>query len=321
MPALSALRTLKSTRLGRTLSSIAHTFRGSEEPTQPPLADTWRRFAGADALGEAVGATLPPAPSMLYLVSPIERSGHNFVASLLEKHPDIAAPTGPALPGEHHLLHAAPDLVHYAVRTVERQSGWIEGGPDAQGRQVALLLQTIGGALVNYYQSFLPAGKTLLLKPPSTEHLPDFLALFPTSTLVCLTRDGRDTVASYVKTWGEEHFEEAARTWAARTDLMLDLIEAHPERTHWIKYEDAHLHGPETVTALLTACGLSVDDYPFEAVEDVPIIGSSTHSVSEEGTVDWAIKPKRREAASFSPVGRWTAWSMRGCLISTAIAS
>jgi len=303
----SAIKSLKRSSLGQVLSSLLRRVSGALSSAEDSSGESWRRFVAARDLAATLGAT-ETIHSMIYLVAPIERSGHNFVASLLEKHPSVAVPTGSRLPGEHHILQESSSLVQYARETVQRQSGWINGEVDVLDRHVALLLRSLGNGIIGHYRGFISPEQTLLLKAPTTENLEDFFALFPESKLVCLTRDGRDTVASYTKTWGDSHFDAAAQRWATRTDLLLDVLEAFPDRTHWIRYEHAYEDERQAVEPMLRLCNLDPSLYPFDEVDSIPIIGSSSHSVTADGSVDWSIKPSKSESPSFSPVGRWEKW-------------
>jgi protein-tyrosine sulfotransferase len=164
-------------------------------------------------------------------------------------------------------------------------------------------LPIFGSSFLSYLYSLVPEGQRMLLKVPGVEYLDYFYDVFPNENLLLLTRDGRDLVASTIKTWPQLRFADVCRRWANSARMILRFNEAHKNKEgYWLaRYEDA-VKDPETfVRGACSHFNLDPDIYPFEKINALPVIGSST--TRKQGDT-WVKK-----TISFNPIGRWEQWS------------
>ena len=229
------------------------------------------------------------------------RSGTVYVGELLRQHPDLFA--FPKHVWEFPLLqhsHAVERLQQNFLLTHEQNFGKI-----AQGD----LLPLVGASLIAYLYRTVPAERRILLKTPSVERLDNFPALYPHEHLLLLTRDGRDLVHSTVRTWREITFEMACLRWrrAARMVMAFDRRMANCTSGYMLgRFEDAVNDPDQFVRQACIAFDLDVSRYPFKAVDELPVQGSS--STREDGAVTWEPQEKRDD---FRPIGHWQGWSRR----------
>lgn len=251
---------------------------------------------------------LEKKPNLVYLVAPLQRSGHNYVSNLLLKHEQIKFPAGTNLPGEQNIVQHAEHLIWYASKTVAGQKGWESKTQELVKLQSAIFLRTVGYSLIEFYSKFIPVqAKYLLLKDPATIGIENFSSVFPEAKLICLLRDGRDVVQSYIKTWKGFDFELACKMWRDGTERMLNLPqEDNGKRYLLISYEKVFAAPADEMKKVLAFLNLSESEYAFDKIDELPIFGSSTNSVNEKGEVDWSITNNKKD---FKPVGKWQQWS------------
>ena len=164
-------------------------------------------------------------------------------------------------------------------------------------------LPIFGSSFLAYLYALVPDGQRMLLKVPGVEYLDYFYDVFPNENLLLLIRDGRDVVSSTIKTWPQLRFADVCKRWANSARMIVRFNESSKNREgYWFaRYEDA-VKDPETFVR--EACfkfNLDPNTYPFEKVNNLPIIGSSTTRKQPE---TWVKKTK-----GFNPIGRWQQWS------------
>lgn len=252
--------------------------------------------------------TLEKKPHLVYLVAPLQRSGHNYISNLLRNHAQIKSPSGTNLPGEQNIMQYSEHLMWYASKTVAGQKGWETKTDELVKVQSAIFLRAIGYSLIEFYSKFIsPEAKYLLLKDPASAGIANFSSVFPEGKLICLMRDGRDVVQSYIKTWKGFDFELACKMWRDGTERMLNLPqEDKGKRYLLISYEKVFDTPVEEMKKVLTFLNLSESEYAFDKIDELPIFGSSTNSVNEKGEVDWSITNNKKD---FKPVGKWQQWT------------
>lgn len=242
-------------------------------------------------------------PPAIIIHGVMPRSGTVYTGELLRLHPDLYA--YPNEMWETPFLELTGDI----LRTQEHFIRAYKQNTSRMGEKDFLPL--FGASFIAYLYSFVPAGKQMLLKIPDVQYLNYFFAVFPHETPLLLLRDGRDLVASTIKSWPGKRFDDVCRLWAESTAMMLAFQRQYPQeasRYLTIKYEDV-VSAPEAFVA--TACaiyGLDPAVYPYERIKDLPIRGSSTVKQARDREVSWSPVDKPE---SFSPVGHWRNWTAR----------
>ena len=240
------------------------------------------------------GINRPPA-SLLHGV--MRRSGTNFIGQLLGLHPNICSYPGKVW--EVPLLSTSPHLI-------DAQETFLNGYQrNREHFNQTDFLPLFGSAFIAYMHSYVPKEQQMLIKVPGVEQIWNFANLFPNERLIILQRDGRDLVASTMKSWPGYEFVDICKKWKKSQELVLKLKQ-HPESAAYsfIRYEDA-VSTPETFVKQLLA-SLKVDDgsYPYDQINQLPVKGSSEIRVNGKMTWKDVKKPK-----SFNPVGRWRSWT------------
>lgn len=238
------------------------------------------------------GASAGPAV-LIHGILP--RSGTVYAGELLGLHPDLVR-----YPNQ---MWETPFLAS-AGRLGEAQRHFLDGYKQNRDRIAENdFLPLFGAAFLHFLSAYGPAGRRLLLKTPSVQYLYLFFTVFPHENLLILLRDGRDVVASTIKSWPHLRFNDVCRRWDRSARLILEFERRQRDRPGWLrlKYEDAVAAPTEFLTAALQSFDLDRDRYPFEQISSLPVIGSST--TAEAGYIE-IRKPRQ-----FNPVGRWTAWS------------
>ncbi|MGF1476333.1 MAG: sulfotransferase [Geminicoccaceae bacterium] len=234
----------------------------------------------------------------------LPRSGTNFVANAIALHPHTSA-----YPRQ---MFEFPAL-RLKAGAVALRSEFLALFPRNQG---SVSDHELLGYLISGWMRCLQheAGdRALLFKCPHAQNIGLFSSLYPRDKLVLCLRDGRDVIASSMKTFSgspwRKSFGQMAAEWAAATEAML-TFEAGRVNTNpnvlVVRYEDMVREPNATISRLLTHLGLNEDDYPFDQLAAMPVFGSSTNQA--EGTSRW--QPTAADQ-NFSPIGRWQSWPPR----------
>lgn len=279
-------------RVGAVLQRPADPFR--IDPSPPAISDAAR--AAAEQLR---GANRGPA-IVLHGVMP--RSGTVYVGELLRLHPDLYS--YPNQIWEVPFLARSSDLVRFQERFFDDydQNRARMGSDD--------FLTLFGSAFMGYLHSMSPPDRRLLIKEAGVKHIGRFPVAFPHEHLLLLLRDGRDLVHSTLRTWPGTSFSKVCRRWVDSTRAMLEYQRTYGDRdpaSCLVRFEDVQ-RDPETF--IREACerfGLDPDRYPFDAIDEVRVIGSSTASAA--GRVDWS--DHREAPAGFKPTQHWRDWPER----------
>jgi len=232
---------------------------------------------------------------MLYGVAP--RSGTNYVANVLANHPDVVA-----YPNE---IYEIPFLRLTNKLNDFQTAFYKDYHRNIQHMQKNDFLPLFGASFLAHLFSFVPDNKTMLVKEPDVRFLRYFPLVFPHENLLLILRDGRDVVHSTLSTWPSMNFKKVCQRWSDSSKLILKFQEKNKEKHLLIKYEDL-LDNPRTeLTKILQHYKLNIDTYPFEKIESMPIIGSSTASKNND-EVSW--KPVA-STKTFKPTGKWNSWT------------
>lgn len=263
----------------------AYTWPDDQETPREKALEVSREIRGSERL---------PA---IMLHGVMRRSGTNFVGDLINLHPDLCGYPGdifetPFLASGHLLSEAQEVFLNGYQRNREKI-----GGSD--------FLPLFGAAFIAYLHSMVPNDKQMLVKVPGVEQIWQFSKVFPYERLVILQRDGRDLVASTMKSWPDNDFETICARWDKSQQLILELQDRpEGERVCFVRFEDAVANPKSFVKDLLGYLGGSEERYPYDLVDKLPVKGSS--SIKVDGKMTWKAVEKPK---SFNPVGRWAAWT------------
>jgi len=264
-PVNSLRRFLRERVCGRGSDPFATDLGGID--IRPQALDTARGLRGTDRDGAIV------------LLGVMPRSGTVYTGELIRLHPQVHA--YPYDLWEIPFLELTGDL----IAAQEKFFKLYRFNRDKMGQ--CDMLPLFGAAFLAYLHSGIPTGKTLLIKNPDMAYLRYFPAVFPYERLVLLLRDGRDLVHSTVKTWPEKSFAQTCRLWQRSTRLALEYAQrcGPGDRCLLAKYEDVVADPRGFVRTLCTTFGLNENSFPFEAIDTLPMRGSS--SLKKDGKVSW----------------------------------
>jgi len=239
---------------------------------------------------------LPPA---IILHGAMGRTGTNYLGALLRLHPDLA---GTDDVYEFHFLAHLQDILRMQKR-FEADSRKAASGTSSPSDFAALFSAT----MVTHLYSRVPEGMRLSLKVPAVAFLNYFPVVFAHEHLLLLNRDGRDVVTSWRQSWPQFTFEQVCRDWDRSAKLMLAFQQrvAGAFTFDVIRYEDAVRDPEQIVRRLCEKFSLDVSRYPFEQIEDLPLLGSSSTKSASQDKWQWQMAQKPKD---FDPVGRWRTW-------------
>jgi hypothetical protein len=229
----------------------------------------------------------------------MRRSGTNYIGELIGRHPNIYSYPGqvwevPLLSTSPHLIEAQKTFINCYKRNRNKF------------RQTDFL-PLFGSSFIAYLHSFVPEHQRMLIKVPNVDQIWNFANLFPDEKLVILERDGRDIVASTMKTWPHYDFNQVCIQWQKNQELILKLkSKSGTASIYFAKFEDAVFNPKTFVKDLFEKLGVDGTSYPYDQIDQIPLKGSS--EIKVDGKVTWedVKKPK-----SFNPMGRWRSWSDR----------
>ncbi len=246
---------------------------------------------------QAPGLAGPP----VLVMGATRRTGTNFLWNVLSSHPRLLPSPIP----EDYFLAEAPDLLAY-LRAVT--SHWSPDWPHGRGAEDELLGR-FGGAIQDFLTSRAGAeqirpGQRLLLKTPDIANLELLQGLFPGARALVVMRDGRDVVASGMRSFGWS-FEAGLYHWESRTRRLLEYMEKVGRRHCLVlRFEDVLENPRASLEPVLEFLGLEKDRFDFRVVHSIPVKGSSTLR-HESGELSWKPIPR---SSDFKPVGRWKEW-------------
>lgn len=256
--------------------------------------------------------------SPVFIISPIQRSGINFLAEVL-KNMDNSFHIPPPLSESYYLKHS--DLLQkYSNLTIKRHKLWMTRFTDSKEYPhdyVDLLLKKLGDGIIEFSKEFVEKDNRLLLKCPDSENFNNFFKLFPDVQLIILVRDGRDTVASGMKSWRkwflmELLFGKISKTWSHNTRLIMNFMSGPGKNLagkFWllVKYESLITNLTNTVENLAEFLHVNPEHIGWANLENIPVIGSSTFRGNQKN-IHWMPVEKTNE---FIPIGKWRKWSLR----------
>lgn len=208
---------------------------------------------------------------MIFILS-TERSGSTLLRFLLDSHPQVAAP------GELGL----GDFCHRHIVVLARTVGQCGPGTPAPvttdqwlagecppGEAAALVLEQtralVGGIMTDYARA---QGKERWCNktPSDLPYAELFRLLWPEARFLCLHRQALDVAASCLEIGRYGYMRELApyvmgsptntvaamlRSWADKTEKILEFEHRWPDRCHRLRYEDLVRRPAETLAGML----------------------------------------------------------------------
>jgi protein-tyrosine sulfotransferase len=188
-------------------------------------------------------------------------------------------------------------------------TNWVTEMPDRE-LHAKRMLGKMGDGTIRHFSNAIANGELPLFKTPDSGNVEWLFHMFPNVRVILLIRDGRDTVTSYINSWGGQSiFRRLVKRWAARVHEVLALKEfvarnGIADRACLVRYEDLLEDAPSQLRRIFEFLDIPADEYPWDSLDYVPVLGSSSLKKNDE--VHW--KPVRKPD-SFNPIGKWRTWS------------
>lgn len=240
------------------------------------------------------------ARDAIFIVSPLNRSGTNYLADILCTIPGFEIPR---IKEDYVLEHAA--LLEQYARLTERRWGAL--GQAA----IPTALRCLGDGILHYLREACEQTDTRMVnKTPRAYGIRHFFQLFPQSRLLLLVRDGRDVVESAARSFTYKSHVQWMKEWRTGARLTIDFMQSDLARKHasqWrlVKYEDLVERPRETLPGILEFLQISPESFDWDRFDSLPLRGSSSSFGAKE-EVNWTPIEKPKD---FRPVGRWSEWS------------
>lgn len=271
----------------------------SAEPFLYPTVERFAETIGQSPDTESAIAAPPRRPIILLSVLP--RSGTNYLSALLALHPQCRQSR---IPEDFFLANSAL-LISFCRSVAESWDEWWRqylGG-------VQQLIQTMGKGLLTFAdpgpQDEADSGAALMLRSPSIEGIDDALRLFPDAQLLILVRGGPGTVESGHRSFGWG-YDDGIRAWRRSVRRLLAFMDdADPRRYRLVRFEDLVENPAQEICAILEFLQLDHSVYPFQRIDSVAVIGSSSFGRVDGEPVHWRPVPKTDE---FDPLSRARGW-------------
>jgi len=129
------------------------------------------------------------------------------------------------------------------------------------------------------------------------------------SYLVILSRDGKDTIESYERSFKRGFNRTLELIYQGALEIVKFKNKANADDYILLKYEDVVKNHEEYIREILTHCGLSIEKYPFSKAAEMGVIGSSSFKRDGDKKVSW--QNAQTKDSSFDPTKRsenWTKW-------------
>jgi protein-tyrosine sulfotransferase len=240
---------------------------------------------------------------VVFLHGVLQRSGTNYLFNLLSHHPDCHS--GGIF--EDFLSSASPLLTAYIATLAESwNNDWLEEPKDEVCKRLAARL---GDALIAFLAEGMDERCLFLTKTPSTLNLQNCLPLFPGARVILVIRDGRDVVASGMRTFNWE-WESAVRQWTLSARRIQEFLRHHENARQvlLVRFEDLFQDTRTQLRRIFRFLELDPERIDWTSVEATPIRGSCAYGRDETAPVDWRAVTR---SSDFFPLGRYRDWSKR----------
>lgn len=167
------------------------------------------------------------------------------------------------------------------------------------------LSRAVYGSCIQFLRakSGAPDGAAALSKSPSLVNL-ELVDRLPNTKTIVLLRDGRDVVASSMRTFGWS-LGQSCQRWHEGAEILAANLSPNPGFL-LVHYEDLFRDLRTAMQRILDYVGLDASKYDFERALKLPVRGSSTFGTNDRQSVHWNPIPRSPE---FQPIGRWTRWT------------
>lgn len=243
--------------------------------------------------------------NIILIVGITRRTGTNLLRDLIALHPEVT--TSHAI-AEDCLLAPSEHLIKYEKWITEVWGNW---GEDSQVQSLRSELYTeFGNSLKNVILKTAEDTncKYMATKSPVSRNLVLLPSLFPKTPIFVVVRDGKSTVESMTKSFGNS-FKEAALFWKNGVRELQKMKSLHTNQRdfHIIKFEDLVNNREATLTNVFKTLQLDWSEDLSDKIEYLPVKGSSDE-VAKHNKVVW----KETAADSkFDPTSRYKHWSPR----------
>ena len=239
-------------------------------------------------------------PRFVFLLALNGRSGTNYLLNLISHHSDIAFARAPFW--EDFLLHEAHHLKAFADGVFGHWSR--VAGASATTALKQDLEETLGHSVCRFLSRGIDK-PFVVLKTPSIQNLQIFYRFFPQEKLIILLRDGRDVVASGMRSFGWT-METASTAWARAADELRTFCQQEAEDRRLItRFEDLARDPKSALVKIFNYIGVDPELYDWSDDAISRVIGSSNLR-QDGGDMHWMPVDKDRH---FNPIGRWQDWS------------
>lgn len=235
---------------------------------------------------------------VIFILGISARSGTNFLANLLVRHPDCDRP---ARLGEDFLLANSEHLARFSDGVYDDWNGRWGVTPEDQQE----LDRALGAGLCSFLGQ-RTTSRVVVSKTPGLEGLEQFFRFFPDASLLILVRDGRAIVESGMRSfnWRREGAIHAVAGAAARINRFRHRKSIPNNRYRIVRFEDLWLNPEKEMRRLMGYLGLDPEIYDFASLDELPVVGSS-ETAREGGKVSW--QPVKK-ADGFDPLSRFEHW-------------
>ncbi|MEO1617967.1 MAG: sulfotransferase [Planctomycetota bacterium] len=250
------------------------------------------------------------------------RSGTNFLADALSKHPKVARSPGQFW--EYVPFRFQSSLEGYLAQVASSKHAH-EFAPNE-------MLSHFGNAWIDFLASEVSDRRLLVFKEPSIDGLASMFKMYADCRSVIIVRDGRDIVSSALKSdfvlpprqWTnrshlrrflpDEDFRILCRSFAKAARSLSDFLASEDaehvqQRIYLVKYEDLVADPRNQLNEMMRWAELPPEEFDWEAFESMPVRGSSFLR-GDDGQHDFGTGVQRPKEG-FQPTRRWENWSSR----------
>ncbi len=243
-------------------------------------------------------------PQHIMILGISERSGTNFLYSLLKLHQDV---TPMSFSGEDFLLHSSKNIARYVFETSQNWHQKWGGGINISDFQQQLF-RSVGKGLLNEFLTPTDGAQTshILSKTPDTQGVEWAHSLLPSSRIIFLTRNPTSTIESGRKSFGWS-YQQGVKRWRSSARRILEMTNRFPDNTLIVKYEDLILQQEAELNRIMEFASLPPEKYQFDKLKDLKILGSSRIRKSD-GTLTWEGDASEGTQTKLNPSHEVPSW-------------
>ncbi|GEM_PF-2421391 len=236
----------------------------------------------------------------LFILGITPRCGSNYLANLLHRHKEIARC---GIVGEDFLTYHLSKLTHFSEGVAGSWSEvWKWNEKITPQSQKQRLNEALRDGLYRYLSDAVTEeGKYYATHTPYTHNLPLFKSFFSDAQLIVLVRSGLDAVESgYIGDFWS--YRKGIKLWSESARRIVQ--EQQHQSFLLLKYEDLVKNPEKELTKAFEFLDLNPANYDYEALEQLPVYGSST-TKQKDGSFKWQRSTKSKD---FNPLNRGANW-------------